>query len=94
MLNFLKSLQKLDPIVNNVSDTLFRSLVLFPYLELKNQNKDWIINLVITEELYFNYYPCLFTSCFVVYENKYDLRVKLKLIQIVSIVNNKQKSKT
>lgn len=38
VLNFLKSLQKLDPMVNNFSDTSFRSSVLFPYLELKKQN--------------------------------------------------------
>jgi hypothetical protein len=77
--------------VTNFSDTSFRSSVLFPYLELKKQNKDWILTIVIAEELYFNYYPFLFPSCFLVYENKYDLRVKLKLIQIVSIVSLEKK---
>jgi len=83
----LKSLQKLDPLLKNFSETLFRSSVMFPYLVLEKQGRSWVITIAIGEELYFNHSPFFFPNCFLNYQGKYDLQVKLKLIQVISKVS-------
>ena len=76
--------------MNNFSDTSFRSSVMFPYRELKNQSRFWVIMIATGEDLYFNHYPFSFPSCFLGDQSKYDLQVKLKLIQIISVIDLKK----
>ena len=46
LVNFLQNLQTLNTSLNNFSETLFRSFVLFMYLKLKKQNKYLILKVV------------------------------------------------
>ena len=84
VLNSLQSFQKLDLLLQKFSQISFRSSVIFPYLEIEKQGKSWIVTIAVAKELYFYDYPFLFPSCFLSYQNNYDLQVKCKVIQIIS----------
>lgn len=90
-LNFLKSLQELKPLLQKFSDTHFRSSVIFPYLKLEKQNRLWIVRMAIGEELYFYQYSFFFPNSFLTYQSKYDLEVKLKLVETISTVGLEKK---
>lgn len=85
ILNFLLSLQKLDPIVENFSDASFRSSVIFPYLAVVKEGKSWVGKISISEQLYFYSYPFFLPKEFLSYKDKYEMEVKLKLIQSLSV---------
>lgn len=82
-LTFLRSLQKLDPIVE-FSDVLFRSYVAFPYTFVEKQGKFWVVTIAIAEPLYFYGYPFFFPPEFLLSHDKYETDVKLQLIQSMS----------
>jgi hypothetical protein len=85
-LDFFTSLQEIKPLIQKFSNNEFRRSVMFPYLKLKKQNRRWIVRMAVGEELYFYQYPFFFPSCFLTYQNKYDLKVKLQLIENFSTV--------
>lgn len=85
-LEFLTSLQDLKPLIQKFSDNEFRRSVLFPYLKLTKENRRWIITIAIGKEFYFYQYPFFFPNYFITYKNKYDLEIKLQLIESFSQV--------
>ncbi len=69
-LEFLRSLQKLDTVITNFSETSLRSSVLFTYLELEKEGKFWVVRICIAEKLYFYQYPFSFPNYFLFYKGK------------------------
>ena len=84
VLNFLKSLQDLPPFVEKFSDIEFRSSIMFPLLKLTKKHRSWIFRIAVGEQLYCYSYPFVFSNCFCNFQNKYDLLVKLQIIQVLS----------
>lgn len=76
VVDFLKSLQTLPPVLEEFSTESFRSILIFPYLEVKKE-KSWKVNLVIAEKVYFYRYPFYFPQNFLTYDDVYDLRAKI-----------------
>ena len=85
-LEFFASLQEIKPLIQKFSNNEFQRSVMFPYLKLKKQNRRWTIRMAVGEELYFYQYPFLFPNYFISYQNKYDLEIKLQLIESFSTV--------
>ena len=90
-LEFLTSLQDIKPLIQKFSNNEFRRSVMFPYLKLTKQNKRWTIIMAIGEEFYFYQYPFFFPNSFLIYKNKYDLEIKLQLIESFSQVELEKK---
>jgi hypothetical protein len=90
-LKFLTSLQELKSLIQKFSNEEFRRSMMFPYLKLKKQNRKWTVTLAIGEEFYFYQYPFLFPNSFVICKNKYDLEIKLQLIENFSTVKLEKK---
>ena len=89
-LEFLTNLQDLKPLIQKFSDNEFRRSVMFPYLKLTKQNRRWTITMAVGEEFYFYNYPFFFPNSFLIYKNKYDLEIKLQLIEGFSQVELKK----
>ena len=90
-LEFLTSLQDIKPLIQKFSNNEFRRSVMFPYLKLTKQNRRWTIIMAIGEEFYFYQYPFFFPNSFLSYKNKYDLEIKLQLIESFSQVELEKK---
>jgi hypothetical protein len=94
-LKFLTSLQELKPLIQKFSNEEFRRSVMFPYLipylKLKKQNRKWTVTLAVGEEFDFYPYPFLFPNSFLICKNKYDLEIKLQLIESFSTVELEKK---
>lgn len=90
-LNFFASLQDIKPLIQKFSDNGFRRSVMFPYLKLTKKNRRWNVKMAIGEELYFYAYPFSFPVDFLVWKNKYDLLMKLQLIESFSTVSLEKK---
>ena len=76
MVDFLKSLQRLPPVLEDFSSDSFRSILIFPYLEVRKE-KFWKVELAIAEKVYFYRYPFYFPQDFLTYDDVYDLRAKI-----------------
>ena len=90
-LKFFVSLQDIKPLIQKFSDNEFRRSVMFPYLKLNKKNRGWTVKMAIGEELYFYPYPFSFPVDFLVWKNKYDLLMKLQLIESLSTVSLEKK---
>lgn len=92
LLKYFKDLQKLDPIVREFSDGSFRSYVSFPYVDSHNPfSNSWVIEVFIVEELFNFSYPFIFPKSFLRVKYKNDFRLKLLLIQSLSVKNQQKK---
>ena len=76
VVDFLKSLQRLPPVLEDFSTESFRSILIFPYLEVRKE-KSWKVELAIAEKVYFYRYPFYFPQEFLTYDDAYDLRAKI-----------------
>jgi hypothetical protein len=85
VLDFLKSLQDLPPFVEKFSEIEFRSSIMFPLLKLTKKHQLWIFRIAVSEQLYCYSYPFIFSNCLCDFQNKYDLLVKLQIIQVHSL---------
>jgi hypothetical protein len=94
IVQFLKGLQTIEPLVTYFSDTSFRSVVAFPYLVVEKQTKYWNVTLAIAKELYFYQYLFRFPNFFVKYRNNYDFEVKLEIIRVFSTGNTEKMFET
>ena len=90
-LDFFASLQNIKPLIQKFSSNEFRRSVMFPYLKLRKQNRRWAVKMAIGEELYFYPYPFSFPVDFLVWKNKYDLLMKLQLIESFSTFSLEKK---
>jgi hypothetical protein len=77
----LRSFQILDIILEKLSDSYFRSLVLVLVLEIekKGKRKIWVVTLDIVEALYFY-----------TYQNKYDLQIKCQILKAITAIGVKK----
>ena len=92
LLKYFKDLQKLDPIVREFSDGSFRSYVSFPYVDSHNPfSNSWVIEVFIVEELFNFSYPFIFPESFLRGKYKNDFRLKLLLIQSLSVKDQEKK---
>nr|YP_010283130.1 hypothetical protein MKU15_pgp061 [Nitzschia traheaformis]ULD15894.1 hypothetical protein [Nitzschia traheaformis] len=76
LVEFLESLQDIKPILEDFSTESFRSILIFPYLEVRKE-KSWKVELRIAEKVYFYRYPFYFPRDFLTYNDVYNLRAKI-----------------
>jgi hypothetical protein len=76
LVDFFKSLQSLPTVLEDFSKGSFRSILIFPYLEVIRE-KSWTVKLAIAEKVYFYRYPFYFPKEFLTYDDTYDLRAKM-----------------
>ena len=91
LMEFFKNLQELPPFVEKFSDSEFQSSIMFPLLKLTKQGRSWFLKIAIGEQLYWYSYPFRWTSSLCNFQNKYDLLVKLEIIQVLSTDSLKKK---
>ena len=75
----IKSLQKIEPVLENFSDGGFQSYVAFPYLKVERK-KGWCIELSICQELCSYRYPFHLPVNFLNYQDNFELKVKFVLL--------------
>jgi len=80
LVEFLKSLQTIEPVLENFSDGGFRRYVAFPYLKVERK-KCWWVELSVCEELYLYRYPFHLPKTFLNYQDNFELKVKFSLLQ-------------
>ena len=85
----MKSLQELPPFVEKFSDMEFRSSIMFPVMKLSKQGRSWILKVAIGNQLYS--YPFVFKNSLSNYQSKYDLLIKLKIIEVLSTTDLEKK---
>jgi len=90
-LNFFSSLQEEKRLIQKFSDKIFRSSTMFPYLKLEKQGRAWVVSMAIGKEIYEYNYPFFFPNSFLICKNKYDLEIKLQLIESFSTVELEKK---
>lgn len=90
VVDFLKSLQRLPPILKDFSTESFRSILIFPYLKVRKE-KSWNVELAIAEKVYFYRYPFYFPQEFLTYDDVYDLRAKIFFLLSFSTTELKKK---
>jgi hypothetical protein len=90
VLKFFKSFQMLKPFLKNFPNGSFRSSSVMPYLAAKKEGRSWVINMCISEELYFFKFPFAFPKDFLTYKNNYDCKLKLELILVLSTIDCKK----
>ena len=81
----MNSLQGLPPLVEEFSEIEFRSSVMFPLVKLRKESRSWILKIAIGEQLYSYNYPFVFSDSLVYFQTKYNLIVKLEIIQVFSV---------
>lgn len=57
---------------------------MFPLFKLRKQGRSWVLRIAIGEQLYFYNYPFIFSDSLLHFHNKFDLIVKLEIIQVFS----------
>ena len=77
---FLRSLQKLPPLIQTFSDLEFRSSLMFPVVNLRKEKRSWILSIAVGEEFYKHTFPFIFSDSFSYYSNRIDLLVKTELM--------------
>jgi hypothetical protein len=80
LVEFLKSLQRIRPILENFSDGGFRSYVVFPYVKVERK-RSWCVELSVCQELYLYRYPFHLPETFLNYQDNFELKVKFILLQ-------------
>ena len=80
LVEFLKSLQTIEPIVENFSNGGFRSYIAFPYIKVVRK-ESWWVELSVCQELFSYRYPFHFPKTFLNYQNNSELKVQFGLLQ-------------
>ena len=80
------SFQRAEPLITYFTDSHFQSILGFPYLNIQKQSNSWVVKVAMSKLLYDYNYPFKFPSTFLTYQNSYDLRIKLKIIDSLSTV--------
>jgi len=86
-INFFYSFQKMEPFITYFSESHFQSLLSFPYVDIRKEGNSWVVKVAVLELLYDYYYPFSFPSTFLTYKNIYDLQIKIKFIESISVVS-------
>lgn len=74
LIGFLKSLQTIEPILENFSNGGFRHYVDFPDLKVERK-KGWCVELSICKELYLYRYPVHLPVMFLNYRDNFELKI-------------------
>lgn len=86
LIGYFKHLHKLDPIVKEFSDGSFRSYVCFLYADCENlSGKAWVIEVFVAEELFWFPYPFHLPKSFLMWKQKNDLRLKVRLLKSLAV---------
>jgi len=80
LIEFLKSLQDIRPILDYFSDGGFRRYVAFPYLKVEKR-KGWWVELAICREFHLYRYPFHLSERFLNYQDNFELKVKFIFLQ-------------
>jgi len=86
----LLSLQGLSPLVNNFSNHEFQSFVIFPTINVLKRGKFLVVQMSMAKQLFYYQYPFVLPRSFLHYKSKYDLQVKLELLQSFSSLSLKK----
>lgn len=85
-INLLNSFQKIEPLITYFTEEHFQSILAFPYVNIQKQGNSWVVKVAVSKLLYDYRYPFSFPNTFLTYENTYELKVKLEVIQTISQV--------
>lgn len=80
LVKFFKSLQRIEPVLDNFSDGGFRSYIVFPYVKVERK-KSWEVELSVCQELCCYRYPFHLPETFLNYQDNFELKVKFILLQ-------------
>ena len=80
LVEFLKSLRTIEPVLEHFADGGFREYVVFPYVKVERRRCWWVV-LHTCWELDSYRYPFYFPEAFLQYQNNYELKVKFILLQ-------------
>lgn len=80
LVEFFKSLQRIEPIIDNFSDGGFRGYIVFPYVKVERK-KSWHVELSVCQELCSYRYPFHLPETFLNYHDNFELKVKFVLLQ-------------
>jgi hypothetical protein len=92
-LEIFYNLQKNQGVINQISETSFRSFVAFPALSLRKIGKahKWTVSFSMAEEFYFYRYPFIFPIEFTKFQGKHDMQIKVELVHAMSRINLKKR---
>jgi hypothetical protein len=88
--NGLISLQGLSPLVKNFSNHEFQSFVIFPTINVIKRGKFLVVQMSMAKQLFDYQYPFVLPRSFLYYKSKYDLQVKLELLQSFCSLSQKK----
>nr|ULD15948.1 hypothetical protein [Cylindrotheca closterium] len=80
LVQFLRFLQSIEPIVENFSDGSFQSYVAFPYLKVERK-KGWYVKLSVCQKLYSYLYPFDLPVDFLVCQDNFELKAKFFVLK-------------
>lgn len=85
VIEYLRNLYKLGPIIEEFEDGTFRIFATFVYSDVYKKSNCWFLRVYIIQDLYEHAYPFMFSQSFRNYKNLTDCFLKLKLIQAISV---------
>ena len=84
LVQFLRSLQSIEPILENFSDGSFQSYVAFLYLKVERK-KGWYVKLGVCQKLYSYLYPFDLPVDFLVSQDNFELKAKFFVLKSLTL---------
>ena len=84
LIQFFEKLQTMKPFIKVITNQSFQSSVLFPVIKARKEFGVWIVEVDILQELYFFNYRFFLPHYFLIYQQDFELEVKLHFIQTYS----------
>lgn len=89
-LQILQTFQTLQPVLDYLDDSYFRSYVIFPYVKIKKGSRLWVATVPISQQLYHYTYPFQFPDYYNTWDNKFQFYIKIQIVQILSATSLKK----
>jgi hypothetical protein len=83
---FLKKLQDLNLLIEDISSVCYVRVSAFPYLKFSGKGFKIVVEVDIIEDLVFYNYPYWFPASFIIPKNHYDQKVICQIIESFSVV--------
>ena len=91
LIDFFQELTNTPHLVNIFSEHQFQILATFPFVHVDDDSGVWKAEIYFNHQLYSYQYPFLFPKSYSSYQDKYDMQIKLQIMQ--SFANTSLKKK-
>ena len=91
LIDFFQELTNTPHLVNIFSEHKFQILATFPFVHVDDDSGVWKAKIYFNHQLYSYQYPFLFPKSYLSYQDKYDMQIKLQIMQ--SFANTSLKKK-